>query len=268
MIASFLITLRPTHPAPLGRHLGRSLHGLLMNLVAGANPDLAERLHGDQRVKPVTVSALLGRFNREGDRVVAMPEERYTVRYTVLTDEVFAALAQILMARYLGGQLAHIDGQPFQIEGIAVDPQETDGWGGITSCQQLYEQRSQARDITLEFSSPTAFKTGDTTLLFPLTRSVFGSYRRAWDTFADMPLSSDLLDFAEQYVVTSRYHLETQVIRPEGYQLIGFTGQCTFRVLRTDMPYLGELNALADFALYCGTGMKTTQGMGQTRRVV
>ena len=29
----------------------------------------------------------------------------------------------------------------------------------------------------------------------------------------------------------------------------------------------GPLNALADYAFFCGTGHKTTQGMGQTRRL-
>jgi CRISPR-associated endoribonuclease Cas6 len=37
--------------------------------------------------------------------------------------------------------------------------------------------------------------------------------------------------------------------------------------MNSDVDKLKALNALADFAFYCGTGAKTTMGMGQTRRI-
>ena len=80
VLASFLITLRPTGPAPLGRHLGRSLHGLLINLLADADPALADRLHSPMPIKPFTVSTLLGRLSREGGRPVATPDQLYRRR--------------------------------------------------------------------------------------------------------------------------------------------------------------------------------------------
>lgn len=50
------------------------------------------------------------------------------------------------------------------------------------------------------------------------------------------------------------------------YPLIGFAGKCMYRIMDDDPVRVREVNGLADFALLAGTGMKTTQGMGQTRR--
>ncbi|MFQ5813175.1 MAG: CRISPR-associated endoribonuclease Cas6 [Anaerolineae bacterium] len=267
MLASFLVYLRPNNLAHLGRHLGRSLHGLLINLLADANPELADRLHSPMPIKPFTVSTLMGRFSRDQGRPIATPDQVYRVRYTVLTEDVFAGLSQILLGRYLYEQPVEIDGHPFRIEGIGIEPRDTDGWGCITSYQDLLQQRGEAREIRLRFYSPTAFKTGDVSLLFPLARSVFGSYRRSWDEFAGIPLSDDLIEFTEEKVVASRYDLKTRVLHAGGYPLIGFVGTCTYRIMDREPIKVEELNTLANFALFAGTGMKTTQGMGQTRRI-
>lgn len=269
MLASFLVYLRPAGLVHLSRHLARSLHGLLINLLADASPELADRLHSPMPIKPFTVSTLLGRFTHDQGRPIATPDQLYRVRYTVLTDEVFAGLSQILLGRYLYQQAVEIDGHPFRIEGIGIEPRDTEGWARITSYQDLYQQSraSRSREIRLRFYSPTAFKTGDVSLLFPLPWSVFGSYRRTWEAFAGLPLSPDLMDFVDQHVAVSRYELKTRVIQAGGYPLIGFTGTCTYRIMDDDPVRKGELNTLADFALFAGTGMKTTQGMGQTRRV-
>ncbi len=267
VIASLLLYLRPLHPASLGTHPGRSLHGLFLNLLADADPVLADRMHRPMRVKPFTVSSLMGRLSREANRLVATPDECYRVRYTTLSDEVFSALSQVLLERYLHGRPVEIDRNLFAIEKISVDPQETGGWGRVTTFEALLKQHEAEREIRIRFYSPTAFKTGDVTLLFPLPRSVFRSYQQAWEAFSQVPLSEDLMTFVEKHVTVSRYALRTDVIRTEKFSLLGFVGTCTFRILRDDPVRVRELNALANLALFVGTGMKTTQGMGQTRRL-
>jgi CRISPR-associated endoribonuclease Cas6 len=48
---------------------------------------------------------------------------------------------------------------------------------------------------------------------------------------------------------------------------IGFVGECSFRLL-VDDPYWQRLaDTLAAYAFYCGTGHRTTVGLGQTRRI-
>jgi CRISPR/Cas system endoribonuclease Cas6 (RAMP superfamily) len=55
-----------------------------------------------------------------------------------------------------------------------------------------------------------------------------------------------------------------------GRSFVGFVGQVTFAITQArklDQAIVWQLNALADYAEFCGTGRKTTQGMGQTRRL-
>ena len=73
--------------------------------------------------------------------------------------------------------------------------------------------------------------------------------------------------FRAQRVAVSRYDLSTRVISAGRYKLLGFVGECTYRILDQASPFTPELNMLADFALFSGVGMKKGQGMGQTRRI-
>jgi CRISPR-associated endoribonuclease Cas6 len=103
--------------------------------------------------------------------------------------------------------------------------------------------------------------------MFPIPVSVFGSYWQRWRVFSGIELSDDLLDFADEYVAVQQHRLRTKMVPfGRGHQYHGFTGRCTYRVLERDPAKLKELNALANYALYCGTGQKTTQGLGQTKR--
>jgi CRISPR-associated protein, Cas6 family len=46
-------------------------------------------------------------------------------------------------------------------------------------------------------------------------------------------------------------------------------GEVSYRILGDAEPLvIKQINALADFALYCGVGRKTPMGMGMTRRIL
>jgi CRISPR-associated endoribonuclease Cas6 len=50
---------------------------------------------------------------------------------------------------------------------------------------------------------------------------------------------------------------------------VGIVGEVSYRILGDVEPLaIKQINALADFALYCGLGRKTPMGMGMTRRIV
>ena len=84
MLASFIVSLRPYREAPIGKTIGRSLHALLLNMIAEVSPEMAQTLHDDARVKPFTASMLQGRFIERGYRRFVRPDETYRVRFTVL----------------------------------------------------------------------------------------------------------------------------------------------------------------------------------------
>ena len=131
----------------------------------------------------------------------------------------------------------------------------------------LREEARAEKRIALRFTSPTTFRTGDVNLLFPLPVSVFGSYLRRWEAFSPIPMVEGVRGFVAEHVVAERYDLETRVVRYGNFQVNGFTGVCHYRVLRGDEVLMRAVNVLADFALFSGTGQKTTQGLGQTKRV-
>lgn len=269
MLASFVVYLRPQEKRRLGKHTARALHGLFFDLLSSVAPEVADTMHGEQS-KPFTVSPLIGSFEREGRYRVVTPENRYRVRYTVLSEPLVAALSRILMGHYVYDAPVDVAGTSYAIEGIGITPEETHGWAELSSCRKLFDERrhpQRGTSIRMRFSSPTAFKAGDLNFLFPLPQNVFGSYYRTWHEVADVALADDLLAFVEESVIVSRYDLHTDIIDAGRYTLIGFKGACTYRIMDDDPTYVGQLNALADFALFAGTGMKTTQGMGQTRRL-
>ena len=268
MLASFLVFLKPRRAAPLGRTVGRSLHALVLNMIRQVDPALAEELHADTRSKPFTVSMLQGRLGREGGRAAALPTEVYRVRYTVMTDPVFRSLSQILLGKQLYQEPVTIDGAPYDITEISVEAARSDGWAVLTSYNEVMERAQPEPRIALEFASPTTFRQGEANLLFPLPASVFGSYWRRWQAFSPIPLDGEaLLAFVEEAVVAERYELATRIVSYGEHQFNGCVGTCQYRVLGNNPSYARHLNALADFALFCGTGQKTTQGLGQTRRL-
>ena len=267
MFASFIVHLRPLEISPLGRTLGRSLHGLLLRLISQTDPHLADALHSDVSPKPFTVSTLRGRLVQQHGALCASPDERYRVRYTVLTDEAFNALGHVLLGKLADQEPVEIDGKPFALEDIVANPAQSDGWARLATEAQLLAEASAADQVTLHFSSPTTFRTGDMNLLFPLPTSVFGSLARKWEAFCAAALPANLDMFLLEQVAAERYELATEVVRYGRHQFNGFVGDCQFRLLHKDPVYCRAVNALADFALFAGVGQKTTQGLGQTRRI-
>jgi CRISPR-associated endoribonuclease Cas6 len=73
----------------------------------------------------------------------------------------------------------------------------------------------------------------------------------------------------EQYLGISRLkRLNTELIKTKNVMLSGFTGDVTFEIAAKAPPELVRyINVLADYAFFCGTGRKTTVGMGQTKRI-
>ncbi|MFN8472216.1 MAG: CRISPR system precrRNA processing endoribonuclease RAMP protein Cas6 [Anaerolineae bacterium] len=268
MLASFVVSMRPYREAPIGRTIGRSLHALLLNMLVEVNPAMAQAFHDDAPVKPFTVSMLQGRFTERGYRRFVRPDETYRVRYTVLAVELFEALSYILFEKQLDREAVIIDGHPYQLVDINAEPEVTDGWGRLASFEQMMEEAGIADKLILEFRSPTTFRQGKLQLLFPLPENVFGSYLRRWNGTAPVDLdASKVLDAAVAHVVAERYRLETRVVPYGEAQYNGFVGYCQYRILTDDIETRRVFNLLADFALFAGTGQKTTQGMGQTRRL-
>lgn len=267
MLASFVIHLQPEQNAFLKLNTGSLLHAVFLHLISQDNPALATSLHSDAETKPFTVSQLQGKFARTGQHVVALTTGTYWFRITTLNEVIFASLSRVLMPRLARGEKLVIGETPFHLLDVKLEPTADNPWGCLSSYQQIYEEASVEEQITLTFQSPTAFKHRRKNLLFPLPLNVFQSYWQKWNAFSDLPLSANLLSWIEDNVAVGAHRLHTKALMFSDFQFHGFLGSCRYRVLQNNARYAKELNVLADFAFYCGTGAKTTMGMGQTRRI-
>lgn len=246
MPLSLTFTLDPRGQA-LPENAIPALHATFFQWLERGDADIARRVHAVSDPKPYTVSPL----------IVADDGARF--RITLLDDALWDTLRS----------------------GIESKPTVRVLWatlplvGAPAIEQRTYAQIAHAaRDdtaIVLRFDSPTSFKSQGMHYPLPDPVLVFESYRARWNAFAPEPLriAEEWAAWLRAAVAVARADIVTQSMPFKDYQQIGFVGTVEYAVVERapDQEGIAPLNALADYAYFCGTGHKTTQGCGQTRRV-
>jgi CRISPR-associated endoribonuclease Cas6 len=106
-------------------------------------------------------------------------------------------------------------------------------------------------------------------LPLPWPRNVFHSYLRRWNDFSNQPVDESFLDWVDEFVIIQRHHLASaKVAAGKRGAVTGFTGAIQFSLSgkAQDTPEFVKLfYVLGLLAPYCGTGHKTTFGLGVTR---
>lgn len=223
------------------------------------------------------------------------------IRYTILDD----SLLEVFSRRFLEqGELSlRLGSGTFQVRQLRTleDAEENSSWSrwtGYASYEELWERAEPGRRWTFHFVSPTAFRAredsptrrrGDAerpgqpdtwtqeegslqkiarSITFPEPRRCFQSWLSRWNEFSTHPFDRDpLLDFVERSVVVLEHHVQTRMMQFPRLKMAGFVGEATFEAVETtDGEKLRQLDALATFAFFAGTGYGTPKGMGQTRR--
>ncbi len=141
--------------------------------------------------------------------------------------------------------------------------------GGYSTHKDLFKNASSTEEITLEFHTPTAFRQSDLDLPLPLPRLVFQSYYKKWKKFSEIDgLMLNLLDIIEREVGISKMDIKTIPFNDGRITIPGFVGKVTFIIKNSvEKEAKRQINLLADYAFFAGTGRKTTHGMGMTRRL-
>ena len=272
-LLSVALKLRPLSLAPAAggqpRWWGRAAHSLLLQIIAAADPALAESLHSESALRPFSVSTLLGRFPH-GELDLAGV---YTLRLTALSAPVAAALLQAIHHGPLapGGRI-ELDYLPFEVLAAARDPSDSP-WAATSAYTSLgapwlLARQTAPRRLALQFTSPTSFKTSGKFTPFPLPELVFGSLLERWNAFAPIQFPAEARRYAQECLGVARFHLDTRSAPSKGLGLrIGFIGQASFTSLNYDRYWMAVIAALADFALFSGVGAGISFGLGQCRRV-
>jgi CRISPR-associated endoribonuclease Cas6 len=264
-LLSLVLTVRPLEKVSLPSALGRAAHAALLARIAARDAGLAERLHAEGGTRPFTVSPLRGK--RANGAV--LPDARYVLRYTALTDEVADALGDLFAV----GDALELDAGRFVVEGV-TDDAAAHPWAARTSYEQLamgwlLARETPATRLVLSFASPTAFRSGGKAQIFPLPEWVFGSLLDKWNAFAPTALPDETRRFAAECLAASRVQLSSRAapFKSEGVVKFGAVGTVTYAALNKDRYWLSLINLLADFAQFAGVGTSTALGMGQCRRI-
>ena len=236
-----------TRDAPaLPQNAVPALHANFFSWLQLVDADLAQRIDSGEGAKPFTVSPLSQRNGRASFRV------------TLLDDNLFPLLSTGIGKRP-EVRILH-----------AVLPLEREPLTAYHSYADLAQCARQDKALSLRFDSPTSFRSNEKHYPFPDPVLVFTSYLTRWNAFAtDWLIDESWLEWLRAAVAPSRFQLRSETVRFPHFYQVGCVGSVEYRAVAEvdDDQALQVWNALADYAYYCGTGHKTTQGMGQTIRL-
>ena len=273
MFISVVIPLTALNtPAPEANHfLGREAHALFLDLIRRADPTLAEALHQPRGDKPFTVSSLLPSPLTKGEGVgvrVVRAGERYEWRITAFAPHLTQVIAERVLPHL--PREVHLGVAHFEVGNPMTDSAHH-AWAATTDANALVDKwisagRRIEKRFSLEFASPAAYRQIHRNILVPNPVGIFPGYLAAWNANCQPHFEEDLIALVEAQVSVSRYALRTEVVDFGDYREAGWVGQCGFTIFSEEVAARRVIQLLADFAFYCGTGYKTTQGMGQTRK--
>ncbi|MDJ0581168.1 CRISPR-associated endoribonuclease Cas6 [Crocosphaera sp.] len=269
---SLIINFTPLSPISPIYLKGRHIHALFLTLVSHVDQQLGNSLHHSQSDKAFSLSPLQitrknGNHNNlkwTHDKSIS-PGASCWFRVSLLDDTLFGQLTQLWL-NLNPYQPWHLGSADLQITSILGTPQSTQPWANACPYQQLYEQGSETeRTFKFIFATPTAFRQGKYDTPFPTPESVFKSLLNRWNKYS----STKITDLKIDSLFPSYFDIKTEIFTDYRSKFIGCIGNVQYRLLgEVACLQIKHFNVLADYALYCGVGRKTTMGMGMTRRLI
>lgn len=235
------------------------LHAWFLNQVRSIDPELSAYLHDGESEKPFTISALDGATTSSGRQVKLSANTSYRWYVTALSTRV-----QQWMAQWVENlpEVVDLRNAPLQIRSVSIAHPPT------TYTQLLKSEHGET--VALRFISPTSFRRKGHHFPLPVPVNVFHSYLRRWNDFSGISVDQDaFLFWVDDHILITRCQLTTvKVLAGKKGAVTGFTGTIEFTLTKdaAKQPEFEQLFfALGKLAPYCGTGHKTTFGLGQTR---
>ena len=267
MLYSVVLKLRAEEDAALSPTQGYHGYALFLSLLDSVAPDLAREVHSAEKAKSVTASPIWSKSLRgRGEEMKVSKGTECWLRFTLLEDKVFAGFLHSLLSGEKIKEM-QLESVTFSLVEVATEPNSSP-WARFDTFHSLWDKATPQKRITLQFLSPTAFRSRSRNIIFPEPERVFGSYLSKWNSYSPLSFDDSLRSEIFPHILATRYRLQSRILDFKTYKEVGFEGECAFEI-KEDVPEetLRQVNALADFAFYAGTGAKTTMGMGQTRRL-
>lgn len=266
-LISIVFNLTNPEPVSLPRDQGRALSARFLAWVRDVNPQLSSELHNSSdQPRLYTVSNLCGTPRTKSDRLFLKENTSVWFRVTSISPKVTRFLIVDLLPRF--DKEITLSRSKFIVNDISWNPEEHPWAGGTTYADLIREDQlgKTSLQVPLLFASPTAFHSQGAHLPFVLPELVIRSWVMNWNACAGVTFPAQLFEKARGALGVSYYKMRTEVVRFGKATLIGGMGNCTFHVLDKNPYWRQVLNCLASFSFYSGTGIKTTMGLGQTRR--
>ena len=258
-LVSLVFDLEATDSTALYSQYTIGLHAWFLDQVRQINPTLSAYLHDSESEKPFSMSALEGQLLPTGKQLQLQTNQIYRWQINAISQPVVQFLSQWLTQPPTTLKLRDACLQIKQIS--IVNPP--------TTYNQLLQSFINHRNIHLSFISPTSFRRKGHHFPLPVPFNLFHSYLRRWNDFSGMPIEQEaFLEGIDENVIIHKHFLESvKVAAGKRGSVTGFTGAISLGLTKTalDNPEFTQLfDALVQLAPYCGTGHKTTFGLGQT----
>jgi len=257
MPVSMLIHFFPQSKLSRSASGGRWLHGLIFSLFDRISCEYAKYIHQQYDYKSFTLSPLL--TEKSGNEI--NEGQICQIRLTLLEDQKVTELLAILAE--INQKELRLGNTTISIHKVQVSPETNNIWVAYQTWEELVET-PPTEFINLQWHSPTAIKQKHRNSLFPIPETIFHSWQKRWLKISPLPLPQELspedwFNFSQ----VSNYKLQTTTVYFNSFKQKGFKGKASYEIQGSD-SIKRTANILSRFAFYCGTGYKTTIGMGQT----
>jgi len=267
-LVAICLHLTPETDLTLPPNYTYGLLGWWLDRIRQDNPELSAYLHDGGAEKPFTLSLLTGLSPNPPHRLLRGNTYQWTI------SALYQPLCQWLAT--------WLDKLPESLHIFRGSLTITHAELALPPC--TYDQLWQTplppqRKFTLNFLAPTSFRSKKHHLPLPIPSNIFQSYYRRWQDFSGRSYNQEefLAWVAEMVFVSGHAIATTKILAGKAGLVTGFTGWVDFGVegkridrasaLSNPPPdYARLLYTLLQLAPYCGTGHKTTFGLGYTRQ--
>ncbi len=258
-LIGLVFTVTPQQDTVLYPDYAKGLHAWFLNEVRKDDPEFSQYLHDGQSEKPFTLSRLSGEMTTNGKQLFLPAGKTYNWYVTALSQAMVQWMSRWLLELPEAISLLK---KSLEIKSLAISHP-------ATTYDHLFKSRIK-KSISLSFISPTSFRSKGHHFPLPAPDKLFHSYLRRWNHFAHNKFEQELfLNWIEENVIISRHQLESVRVAGGKRGLVtGFVGGVELELIKSvkkNADFIKLYKALGQLAPYCGTGHKTTFGLGQTR---
>ncbi|MBD2491800.1 CRISPR-associated endoribonuclease Cas6 [Aulosira sp. FACHB-615] len=259
-LVGLVFDLEATATASLYSQYTIGLHAWFLDQVRQVDPELSAYLHDGESEKAFSISALEGQLLPSGKQLKLVANQIYHWHINGLSQRVALFFKQWLT---ILPTVIDLRGASLQIKQVSIAHPPT-------TYAQLLQSPIEQSVVDLSFVSPTSFRRKGHHFPLPVPENLFHSYLRRWNDFSQQPVEqAAFLEWIDESVIIHQHRLEsTKVAAGKQGSVTGFTGAISLGLSKAALAnteFTQLFYTLLKLATYCGTGHKTTFGLGQTR---